>query len=165
MWSDSAGGLGWRRYLDMQGVLAVGEDAERRLRSDAEGDAFPGRSAPGAGSPEREPSPGPGRIPHPMPDLSEQDAAKVKRLLADERADLETQPGRSAPDQPGRTRQLPALMPPASLPAQRQAVSEAPLRSAARWKGPAAEPSWHVLGNMVELWLDQGGRARHPGVV
>jgi NAD(P)H-flavin reductase/hemoglobin-like flavoprotein len=138
----------------------VGEDAERRLRSDAEGDAFPGRSAPGAGFPQREPSPGPGRIPHPLPELSEQDAAKVKRLLADERADLETQPGRSAPGQPGRTRQLPELMPHAFLPAQRQAVSEAPLRSAARWKGPAAEPSWHVLGNMVELWLDQDGRAR-----
>jgi NAD(P)H-flavin reductase/hemoglobin-like flavoprotein len=135
----------------------VGEGAERRLRSDAEGDAFPGRSAPGTGSPQRQPSPGPGRMPHPLPDFSEQDAAKVKRLLADERADLETQPGRDAP---GRTRQLPALMPHAFLTAQRQAVSEAPLRSAAPWQGPAAEPSWHVLGNTVGLWLDQEGGVR-----
>lgn len=41
-----------------------------------------------------EPSPGTGPLQHPLPNLSEQDAARITRLLADERAELEAQSAR-----------------------------------------------------------------------
>jgi len=106
------------------------------------------------------PSRGPGRIQHPLPDLSAPDAAKITRLLAGERAELEAESARSAPDQPARASRLPSSMPHAFLPAHREAVAEAPRGSGAPpWKGPAAEPSWHVLGTMVGLRADGEGGA------
>src|SRR5262249_35050519 len=62
-----------------------------------------------------------------------QDAARVKRKLADERA---------------------ALASSGFLPAGHQSLSE-PNRGLAvlPWPRPAAEPSWHVIGTSVTLWL------------
>src|SRR5580700_2478552 len=128
-----------RRYRHAQGgCWAVSDEAERSMR----------------------PSRGPGRIQHPLPDLSAPDAAKITRLLAGERAELEAESSRSAPDQPARASRLPSSMPHAFLPAHREAVAEAPRGSGAPpWKGPAAEPSWHVLGTMVGLRADGEGGA------
>jgi NAD(P)H-flavin reductase/hemoglobin-like flavoprotein len=137
----------------------VSDEAERSLRPEAEGDEIPGPTRPGAGLPKLQASRGPGRIQHPLPDLSEQDAAKITRLLAGERAELEAESARSAPE-PARASRLPSSMPHAFLPAHREAVTEAPRGSGAPpWKGPAAEPSWHVLGTMVELRPDGEGGA------
>ena len=142
----------------------MGEEAEPTLRPDAEGDAAPGRKPPGTRLPKREPSLGGGHTQHALPDLSEQDAAEIARKLADERAKLEEQSARGAPDQPARASQRPSSVPHAFLPAQRQAVSEARRRPGAPpWKGPAAEPSWHVLGTMVGLRPGRAGGA--PGLV
>jgi NAD(P)H-flavin reductase/hemoglobin-like flavoprotein len=144
-----------------RGVLAVSDEAEPSLRPDAEGDEIPGPTRPGAGLPKLQPSPGPGRLQHPLPDLSEQDAAKITRLLAGERAELEAQSARSAPDQPARARRPPSSMPHAFLPAHREAVAETPRgpSGAPPWKGPAVEPSWHGLGTMVGLRPDGEGGA------
>ena len=95
---------------------------------------------------------------HPLPDLSGQDAATIAGRLADERAKLEEQLARGAPDQPARASQLPSSVPQAFLPAQRRAVSEARRRPGAPpWKGPAAQPSWRVLGTMVGRPGGEGG--------
>jgi NAD(P)H-flavin reductase/hemoglobin-like flavoprotein len=97
---------------------------------------------------------------HPLPALSEQDAAKITRLLADERAELDAQAARSAPDQPARAHHPAPSMPHAFLPAHRRAVAAVPRRppGAPPWKGPEAEPSWHVLGTMVGLRPHGEGR-------
>src|ERR1700735_4175791 len=147
-----------------RGVLAVSDEAERSLRPEAEGDEIPGPTRPGAGLPKLQASRGPGRIHHPLPDLPAPDAAKITRLLAGERAELEAQSARSARDQPARASRLPSSMPHAFLPAHREAVAEAPRGSGAPpWNGPAAEPSWHVLGTMVGVRPDGRGRARGRG--
>jgi hypothetical protein len=69
----------------------VGKEAEPMLRPDAEGDAALGRKSLGTRHPKRQPSLGAGRIQHPLPDLSEQDEARIARKLADERAKLDEQ--------------------------------------------------------------------------
>ena len=138
----------------------MSDEADRSLRPEAEGDEIPGPTRPGAGLPKLQASRGPGRIQHPLPDLSEPDAAKITRLLADERAELEAQSARSAPDQPARASRLPSSMPHAFLPAHRETAAEVPRGSGAPpWKGPAAEPSWHVIGTMVGLRPDGEGGA------
>ena len=138
----------------------MSDEAERSLRPEAEGDEIPGPTRPGAGPPKVQASRGPGRIQHPLPDLSEPDAAKITRLLADERAELEAQSARSAADQPARASRLPSSMPHAFLPAHRETAAEVPRGSGAPpWKGPAAEPSWHVIGTMVGLRPDGEGGA------
>jgi hypothetical protein len=76
----------------------VGQEAEPSLRPDAEGDATPERKSLGTRHPKRQPSLGAGRIQHPLPDLPEQDAAKIAHNLADERAKLEEQSARGVPD-------------------------------------------------------------------
>jgi NAD(P)H-flavin reductase len=90
---------------------------------------------------------------HPLPVLSEQGAAKITRLLADERAELEAQAARSAPDQPAWARHPPTSMPHAFLPAHPRAGAAVLRRppGAPPWRGPETEPSWHVLGTMVGL--------------
>jgi NAD(P)H-flavin reductase/hemoglobin-like flavoprotein len=139
----------------------VGDEAERDVGPEGEGDATPARMPPGAGLPKPQPSRGPGDIQHPLPVLSEQDAAKISRLLADERADLEARAGRSTPDQPAWARHPPSSMPHAFLPAHRRAVAAVPGRSsgAPPWKGPETEPSWHVLRTTVGLRPHGEGRA------
>jgi NAD(P)H-flavin reductase len=88
---------------------------------------------------------------HPLPDLSEQDAAKMARKLADERAKLEEQPAGDAPDGTAQPGQHPGPAPHTSLPAQRRAeLRPGRLTAVPPWK-PAAEPAWHALGTMVGL--------------
>jgi NAD(P)H-flavin reductase/hemoglobin-like flavoprotein len=144
-------GLGGGDTCARRGVLTVGDEPERSVRPDGEGDTTPGAMPPGTQLPQRRPSRGPGHIQHPLPDLSEQDAAKITRLLADERAELQAQAARNAADQPAWARPPPASVPHAFGPAHRQAVAAAARRpsGAPPWKGPQTEPSWHVLRTMV----------------
>ena len=142
-----------------KGVLAVGEKAKRKPDPEGEGDATPGRRPSGAGLPRCNPSLGAGPVAHPLPHLSEQDAARIAHLLADERAELEDQRARRTPDQPARTSQLPPSRP-LSLPAQRPDVSGAPRRFVPPPWRRLAEPSWHALGTMAGLPPDGNGGAR-----
>jgi NAD(P)H-flavin reductase/hemoglobin-like flavoprotein len=138
----------------------VAEKAEPRLPPDAEGDATPGRPLPVPRLPKRQPSLGAERIQRPVPEFLGQDAAKIARILADERARLEQQSASGAPDQPAQVVKLPSSVPHAFLPAQRQDVSGVNRRPAVPpSKGPAAEPSWPVLGTMVGLQPDGEGGA------
>jgi NAD(P)H-flavin reductase/hemoglobin-like flavoprotein len=120
---------------------------------DGDGDATPAATPPAPELPKRQPGRGPERIQHPLPALSEQDAAKITRLLADERTELDAQAAKSASGQPAWARRGPASMPHAFARAHRPAAAEIPRRPAGAppWKGPAVEPSWHVLGTMVGL--------------
>ncbi len=128
----------------------MGEDPDPELLPDAE-DAIPEPTPAPGRLPKRQPSPGAREIPHPLPDLSEEEAEKIARILAEERTRLEEQPGSDGPDQSAQASMLPAPVQHAFLPAQRQAESGAYRRPAAAplSKGRAAEPSWHVLGAMV----------------
>jgi NAD(P)H-flavin reductase/hemoglobin-like flavoprotein len=157
MWSACVR-TGWQ-YLRAQGVLAVDEETEPNLRPDAEGDATPEEpTPPGTRIPKRRPGLSAGRIHHPLPELSGQDAENLARKLADERANLEEQPARDAPGAPSRAGQVPPSVPDAFLPAQRRAASGAPrLPAAPPRERPSAEPSWHVLGTMVGLRPDEEG--------
>jgi NAD(P)H-flavin reductase/hemoglobin-like flavoprotein len=157
MWSACVR-TGWQ-YLRAQGVLAVDEETEPNLRPDAEGDATPEEPMPpGTRIPKRRPGLSAGRIHHPLPEPSGQDAENLARKLADERANLEEQPARDAPGAPSRAGQVPPSVPDAFLPAQRRAASGAPrLPAAPPRERPSAEPSWHVLGTMVGLRPDEEG--------
>jgi NAD(P)H-flavin reductase/hemoglobin-like flavoprotein len=148
-------------YLRALGVLAVGEETEPNLFPDAEGDATPGGSTPpGTGLPKRRPRLSTGPIQHPLPDLSEEEAAKIARKLADERARLDEQSARGLPDKSAPASPPPPPAPHAFLPAQRRAkLMTSRLSSEPPWKGPAAEPSWHVLGTMVGLLPEEEGDA------
>jgi NAD(P)H-flavin reductase/hemoglobin-like flavoprotein len=139
-------------YLRAQGVLSVGEETDPDLLPDADDDAHPEkRTSQGIGLPKRQPKLGPGRLQHPLPDLSEQDAAKMARMLADERTKLEEQSASGAPDEPTWTGQQPPGMPQAFLPEQRRAeLRPARPPAMAPWS-PAPEPAWHALGTMVGL--------------
>jgi NAD(P)H-flavin reductase/hemoglobin-like flavoprotein len=140
----------------------VGEETEPNLRPDADGDAVPGGSTPpGTVLPKRQPKLSAGPIQHPLPELSEQEAAKIARKLADERARLDEQSARGVPDKPSRAGQPPSPASHAFLPAQRRAKVVAASRLSAEppWKNPSAEPSWHVLGTMVGLRPDKKGGA------
>ena len=139
----------------------MGEETAPNPRPDVDGDATPGESTPpGTGLPKRQPKLSADPIPHPLPELSEQDAAKIARKLADERARLDEQSARGMPDKPSRAGQPPSPVSHAFLPAQRRAKSVASRLSAEPpWKSPAAEPSWHVLGTMVGLRPDKEGGA------
>jgi hypothetical protein len=118
----------------------VGEETDPDLLPDAEGDALPGkRMPPGTGLPKRQPSLGAGRMEHPLPDLSEQDAAKMARKLADERANLEEQSASDAPDEHAPSGQQPPAVPHAFPPAQRRA--ELRLGRLPPFT-PAAEEAW-----------------------
>jgi hypothetical protein len=93
MWSACvAAGVGDTAM--QKGVLAVGEVMEPGGCPDGSGDARPADTE----LPKREPGPGAGRTDHPLPNLFAQDAARIARLLADERAGLEAQADRSTPD-------------------------------------------------------------------
>jgi NAD(P)H-flavin reductase/hemoglobin-like flavoprotein len=81
---------------------------------------------------------------HPLPDLSEQDAAKMARMLADERARLEELPASGAPDDAAEPGQHHAF-----LPEQRRAELRSPRLASVPPGNPAAEPAWHALGTMV----------------
>ena len=146
--------------------------AERVLRLDAHRE--PVSELPGTGLAKREPTDGAGRMPRRLPDLSEQEAAKIARLLAVERAGLagqsaasssahSTRPGQSAASSSApstRAGQLPSSASPLSLPAQRQAVSEAPRLPEVLPLPRPAEPAWYAIGKMVRLWLGRRGGAR-----
>jgi NAD(P)H-flavin reductase/hemoglobin-like flavoprotein len=137
-------------YLRAQGVLSVGEETDPDLLPDAEGDAHPGkRTPPSTGLPKRQPKLGAGRIEHPLPDLSEQDAARMARMLADERAKLEKQPASGTPDDAAESGQHPATVPHAFLPEQRRAELRSGCLVAVPPRNLAAEPAWHALGTMV----------------
>jgi NAD(P)H-flavin reductase/hemoglobin-like flavoprotein len=130
-----------------KGVLAVGEKAKRKPDPEGEGDATPGRKPPGAALPRRDPGLFGGRIPHPLPSLSEQDAARIARLLAEERAELEGQRARRRPRLP--------------LPARGPDVSGAPrLYAPPPWRRLTPEPAWHALGTMAGLPPDRKGGTR-----
>ena len=140
----------------------MGGETEPNLRPDADGDAVPGGSTPsGIGVPKRQPKLSAGPIQHPLPELSEQEAAKIARKLADERARLDEQSARGMLDKPSRAGQPPSPVPHAFLPAQRRGKLVAASRLSAEppWKSPSAEPSWHVLGTMVGLRPDKKGGA------
>jgi NAD(P)H-flavin reductase/hemoglobin-like flavoprotein len=156
MWSACVR-TGWQ-YLRAQGVLAVDEETEPNLRPDAEGDATPEEpTPPGTRIPKRRPGLSAGRIHHPLPEPSGQDAEKMARKLADERAKLEEQSADNAPGAPSRASQEPPPVPNAFLPAQRQAASGARrLPAAPLRERRAAESSWHVLGTMVGPRPDEG---------
>jgi NAD(P)H-flavin reductase/hemoglobin-like flavoprotein len=153
-------GQGWP-YPRGLGVLAVGEEKEPNLRPDVEGDAAPGGSTPpGTGLPKRRPRLSAGPIQHPLPDLSQEEAAKITRKLADERAKLAGQPAREIPDESARASPPSSPAPHAFLPAQRRAkLTTSRLSAEPPWKGPAAQPSWHVLGTMVGLLPEEEGGA------
>jgi NAD(P)H-flavin reductase/hemoglobin-like flavoprotein len=139
-------------YLRAQGVLSVGEETEPDLLPDAEGDALPGtRMPPGTRLPKRQPRLGAGPVEHPLPDLSERDAAKLAHMLADERAKLEEQPDSAAPDEPGQSSQNPAPAPRAFLPPPRRAELRPGHLLAVPSRSPVAEPAWHALGTMAGL--------------
>jgi NAD(P)H-flavin reductase/hemoglobin-like flavoprotein len=139
-------------YLRAQGVLSVGEETDPDLLPDADGDAHPeNRPSPGTGLPKRQPKLGPGHLQHPLPDLSEQDAAKMARMLADERAKLEEQSASGTPDEPTLTSQQPPPLPHAFLPEQRRAELRPGLPPAMAPWSPAPEPAWHALGTMTGL--------------
>lgn len=159
-------GFGWGPGLGAilacaKGVLAVGEVAEPGPRPDEESEPAPGRKPRGSRRPRPEPSLGPGRIDHPLPSLSEQDAARIARILADERAELEAQSARSTPGQPARASLFPASTPLRFRPVRRPAVAGAANRPGPARPGPAAEPAWHALGTMVAQLLDTNGGARN----
>jgi NAD(P)H-flavin reductase/hemoglobin-like flavoprotein len=139
----------------------VGEETEPNPRPDVDGDATPGGSTPpGTGLPKRQPKLSAGPIQHPLPELSEQEAAKIARKLADERARLDEQSARGMPDKPSRAGQPPSSASHAFLPVQRRAKLVGSRPSAEPpWKSPSAEPSWHVLGTMVGLRPDKEGGA------
>jgi hypothetical protein len=129
-----------RSYLRAQGVLSVGEETDQDPLPDTEGDAPPEtRMPPGTRLPKRQPRLGAGRLEHPLPDLSEQDAAKMARMLADERAKLEKQSASGAPDEPAPSGNEPSAAPHDLLPGQRRA-------ELGLGRLPAAEPAWHALG-------------------
>lgn len=153
-------GQGWP-YLRAQGVFAVGEETEPNLLPEAEGDATPGGSTPpGAGLPKRWPSLSAGPIQHPLPDLSEEEAAKIARRLAEERARLDEQSARGSPDESARASPPPSPTPHAFLPAQRSGkVMTTRLSAEPPWTRPAAEPSWHVLRTLVRLRREEEGGA------
>lgn len=142
-----------------EGVLAVGKMAKQGPGPEGEGDATP-EHRPGTGLPSREPSLGPGRIDHPLPNLSEQDAERITRLLADERAELEAQSARGTAGRPGRTSQFPSSVPLRFRPARRPAMASVPDQPPLAAPSPAAEPSWRALGTMVAELLDGNGGAR-----
>ena len=132
----------------------MGDEAEPRVPPDGEGEATPAPAPAAPALRQRQPGRGPGRIQHPLPDLSEQDAAKITRLLAHERADLDAQAARSAADQPAWAHHPAPSMPHAFLPAHKRAVAAAVTgrrAGAPPWKGPETEPSWHLLRTMVGL--------------
>jgi NAD(P)H-flavin reductase/hemoglobin-like flavoprotein len=137
----------------------VGEEKEPNLLPDAEGDATPGSSTPpGTGLPKRRPRLSAGPIQHPLPDLSEEEAVKIAHKLADERAKLDEQSARGIPDESARASPPSPPVPHAFLPAQwRAKLMTGRLSSEPPWKGPAAEPSWHVLGTMVGLLPGEEG--------
>jgi NAD(P)H-flavin reductase/hemoglobin-like flavoprotein len=139
----------------------VGEETEPNPRPDVDGDGTPGESTPpGTGLPKRQPKLSVGRIQHPLPELSEQQAAKIARKLADERARLDEQSARGMPGKPSRAGQPPSPASHAFLPVQRRAkLVGSRLSAEPSWKSPAAEPSWHVLGAMVGLRPDKEGGA------
>jgi len=151
-------GQGWP-YLRAQGVLAVGEETEPNLLPEAEGDATPeGSTPPGTGLPKRRPSLSAGPIQHPLPDLSEEEAAKIARKLAEERARLDEQSARGSPDESARASPPPSPAPHAFLPAQRLGkLMTSRLSAEPRWTSPAAEPSWHVLRTLVRLRREEEG--------
>jgi NAD(P)H-flavin reductase len=138
----------------------VGEETEPNLLPDAEDDAAPGGSTPpGTGLPKRRPSLSAGPIQHPLPDLSEEEAAKIARKLAEERARLGEQSARGSPDESA-PNPPPPPAPHAFLPAQRRAKLVASRLSAEPpWTSPAAEPSWHVLRTLVGLRREEEGGA------
>jgi NAD(P)H-flavin reductase/hemoglobin-like flavoprotein len=145
-------GQGWP-YLRAQGVLAVGEETEPNLLPDAEGDTIPGEpTSPGTGLPKRQPGSGAGPIQHPLPDLPEQEAARIARKLADERAKLDEQSARGIPDESAPASQHPPPVPHACLPVQRQAdLGAGRPPTEPPWKSPAPGPSWRVLGATAGL--------------
>jgi NAD(P)H-flavin reductase/hemoglobin-like flavoprotein len=138
----------------------VGEETEPNLLPDAEDDATPGGSTPpGTGLPKRRPSLSAGPIQHPLPDLSGEEAAKIARKLAEERARLDEQSARGSPDESAPSPPPPPA-PHAFLPAQRRAKLVASRLSAEPpWTSPAAEPSWHVLRTLVGLRREEEGGA------
>jgi NAD(P)H-flavin reductase/hemoglobin-like flavoprotein len=147
-------------YLRAQGVLSVGEETDPDLLPDAEHDSLPGRGTPpGTELPKRQPKLGPGRMAHPLPDLSEQDAAKMARMLADERAKLEQEPASGAPDEHALSGQ-PSAVPHASLPEQRRVDLRPRGLSAVPPWGRAVEPAWHALRTMVGLRTGEEGGGR-----
>jgi hypothetical protein len=83
-------------------------------------------------------------------------------MLADERTALAAQSDGSGPDQPTRPGQLSAAASPGFLPARHQSLS-GPDGVPTVLPRPrlAAEPSWHVIGTSVSLWLGQQGSAGH----
>jgi len=147
-------------YLRAQGVLSVGEETDPDLLPDADGDAHPEkRTSPGTGLPKRQPKLGPGRLQHPLPDLSEQDAAKMARQLADERARLEQETADGASNEhapPGQ----PPTVPHAFLPEQRRADLRLRSLSAVPPWSRAVEPAWHALRTMVGLRTGEEGGGR-----
>jgi NAD(P)H-flavin reductase/hemoglobin-like flavoprotein len=136
----------------------VDDEPEPRLPPETEGDPIPGRAPPAPKLPKRQPSLGAGNIQHPLPDFSGQDAAKISRALADEREELEEQLARGTPDQPAQDSDRPSSVTLAFPPAQ-QSAKAARLWGTRPWKGPAAEPSWHVLGTMAGRQTGGGGGA------
>ena len=133
--------------------------AERGLRLDA--DPEPVSDLPGNGLARREPTDGAGKIPNRLPDLSDQEAAKIARMLAVERARLAAQSAASGSVPLARVVRPPSSAPPVSLPAQRQAVSGAPrLPEVLPVPPPAPEPAWYAIGKLVKLWLGRRGRDR-----
>ena len=137
----------------------MGEETEPNLLPEAEGDATPGGSTPpGAVLPKRRPSLSAGPIQHPLPDLSEEEAAKIARKLAEERARLDEQSARGSPDESARASPPPSPAPHAFLPAQRLGkLMTSRLSAEPRWTSPAAEPSWHVLRTLVRLRREEEG--------
>ena len=137
----------------------MGEETEPNLLPEAEGDATTGGSTPpGTGLPKRRPSLSAGPIQHPLPDLSEEEAAKIARKLAEERARLDEQSARGSPDESARASPPPSPAPHAFLPAQRLGkLMTSRLSAEPRWTSPAAEPSWHVLRTLVRLRREEEG--------
>jgi NAD(P)H-flavin reductase/hemoglobin-like flavoprotein len=141
--------------------LAVSEQgqAERGLHLDA--DHVPLSDLADTGLARREPTDGAGKIPHRLPDLSDQEAAKIARLLVVERAGLAGQSAASSSAPSAQAGQLPPSEPQVSLPVQRQAVPEAPaLPEVPPAPSPAPEPAWYAIGKMVRQWLGRRGAAR-----
>jgi NAD(P)H-flavin reductase/hemoglobin-like flavoprotein len=140
----------------------LGEDAEPNPLPDAEADAVRAvATPPETGLLKRQPTLRAGPLQHPLPELSEQDAAKIARKLADERARLEEQSASGVPDESAVASQPSTPMLHAFLPAQRLAKLVAGRRSAQpSLKSSRAEPSWHALGTMVGLRPGSGGGDR-----
>ena len=133
----------------------MGGETEPNLRPDADGDAVPGGSTPsGIGVPKRQPKLSAGPIQHPLPELSEQEAAKIARKLADERARLDEQSARGMLDKPSRAGQPPSPVPHAFLPAQRRGKLVAASRLSAEPPGRVLRPS--PLGMSSGPWSGCG---------